>query len=169
MISRWFFGRSTRQAALVQEVFDEFGIPAAVESHAKLNRSPLLQALVGVVRLAAEDWPYRQLLAVLSNNYFQPSWPEWRQAGTAVATEWAVRQLQVPRGRGELLAALEWRTQSGRDRRRMAIRSMDDEMRHARESISSIIERPCPCCENWASALENSRKRTAAFEMDWGT
>lgn len=99
-------------AALVQEVFDEFGIPVAVESSAKLIRSPLLQALVGLLRLSADDWPFRQLLSVLSNNYFQPEWPEWRSGQSLAAAEWAVRQLQVPRGRTELRSALEWRSKA---------------------------------------------------------
>ncbi len=104
------FRNADAQAPLVQEVFDEFGIPAAVESRAKLTGSPLLHALAGVVRLGAEDWPFRQLLAVLSNNYFQPNWPQWQGGRALAAAEWAVRQLQVPLGRKELLSALEWRS-----------------------------------------------------------
>src|SRR5262249_28103454 len=57
-------------AALVAEVFSEYGIPTAAESAVPLGRSPVLQALVALVRLAAGDWQFRQLLAVLNNNYF---------------------------------------------------------------------------------------------------
>ncbi len=111
-------------APLVEEVFDEYGIPAAIDCAPTLNRSPVLRSLVGLLRLQAADWPYRQLLAVLSNNFFQPDWPEWRggddigtnarAASSAVAVEWAIRQLQIPAGREALLGAL------GRARNRLA-------------------------------------------------
>jgi ATP-dependent helicase/nuclease subunit B len=92
---------------LVQEVFDEYGIPIAIESGKKLQQSPALAALASVLRLQAEDWPFRPLLAVLSNNYFQPPWKEFRGGTAIAATQWAIRRLQIPRGRSELLKSLD--------------------------------------------------------------
>ncbi|MCC7086504.1 MAG: PD-(D/E)XK nuclease family protein [Pirellulales bacterium] len=97
---------------LVAEVFNEYGIPIAIESAAPLRYSPVLTALVNLLRLQAEDWPFRQLLTVIANNYFQPSWKEWQEGAAGVAAEWAIRRLQIPRGRGELLRSLERNLQS---------------------------------------------------------
>jgi len=94
-------------APLVEEVFTENGIPAVIDAPTRLNRSPLLQALVAILRLQAADWPFRQLLAVVLNNYFRPDWTEWQEGKTAAAVEWAVRQVQLPKGCKTLLSALE--------------------------------------------------------------
>jgi len=94
-------------AALVEEVFAEYGIPFAIDCRKRLFRAPVLKALVEVLKLQAADWPFRRLLAILANNFFRPNWPEWRSVRAAAATEWTLRQLQVPRGQRELLRQLQ--------------------------------------------------------------
>ena len=93
-------------AALVAEVFSEFGIPTAVESAVPLGRSPVLQALIGLVRLEAGDWQFRQLLAVLNNNYFQPNWPEWQDSQAARPSSGRFGNRRWPRDREKLFDAL---------------------------------------------------------------
>ena len=94
-------------ASLVAEVFGALGIPLASEVGNRLDRSPVLGALVSLLRLDLDDWPFGQLLHVLSSNYFQPAWPEWHEGKTAAAIERTVRRLQIPRGRDRLLAELD--------------------------------------------------------------
>ena len=122
-------------AALVAEVFSEYGIPTAVESAVPLGRSPVLQALAALVRLEAGDWQFRQLLAVLNNNYFQPTWPEWQDSQAAASADWAIRQVQVPRNREKLFAALSRAIKIDRTRRATADGDPDDEddLRRQRE------------------------------------
>jgi ATP-dependent helicase/DNAse subunit B len=99
--------RSTAEAApLVREVFAEFGIPFALDCRIGLDRVPALAALVSFLQLEFEDWPFRKLLDLLSNNYFQPAWPEWRNGRAAADAERMIRALQLPSGRRELLDAL---------------------------------------------------------------
>jgi ATP-dependent helicase/nuclease subunit B len=105
-------------AALVAEVFSEFGLPFAVESSLPLERSTVLQALIGLLRLQTGQWQFRQLLSVLSNNYFQPDWPEWHDGEAAAAVEWAVRQSQVASGRDRLFEELSRQANSDRPLRR---------------------------------------------------
>ena len=93
--------------ALVDEVFGRLGIPFAIESGLPLQRSPALAALVRLLQTDLEDWPYRQLLAVLRSNYFRPHWPEWREGRAAVDAERSIRHLQIPRGRARLLEQLQ--------------------------------------------------------------
>ena len=100
------FRRLGEVDGLVREVFGRLGIPVALESAQTLDRSMALAALAGLVQLDVEDWPFRGLLAVLSNNYFQPDWPEWQDGLAAAASERAIRDLQIPRGRTRLLEQL---------------------------------------------------------------
>ena len=57
---------------LVGEVFRDFGIPAAFEAGRPLGREPAAAALLALLRLDAEDWPLRALLAVLGQQLFLP-------------------------------------------------------------------------------------------------
>jgi ATP-dependent helicase/DNAse subunit B len=100
--------RSPADAAdLVREVFCRLGLPVVIESGQALDSSPALAALVSLVRLDVEDWPFRQLLSVLLGNYFRPDWPEWEEGRVRLAVERAVRGLQVPGGRDRLIQELE--------------------------------------------------------------
>lgn len=92
----------TDYAALVREVFARFGIPAAIETGRRLDEAPALAALVSLLRLDLEDWPFRRLLAVLGNNYLRPAWPEYSPRAVA-ACERAIRELKRPQGRDELV------------------------------------------------------------------
>ena len=92
--------------SLVCEVFGKLGIPFVIESGQSLERSPVLSALASLIRLDVEDWPFRDLLAVLSGSYFQPDWPEWHDGSAQAATERVVRRLQVPRGRDRLIGQI---------------------------------------------------------------
>ena len=99
--------RSVAEAEeLIREVFGKLGIPVVLESGCPLGRAAILAALVGLIRLDVEDWPFRHLLAVLSNNYFQPDWPERQDGRAAMAAERAIRSLQIPQGRTRLLERL---------------------------------------------------------------
>ncbi|NQT15357.1 MAG: PD-(D/E)XK nuclease family protein, partial [Planctomycetes bacterium] len=120
---------------LVREVFGRLGIPFVLESAQTLDRSTALAALVGLVRLDVEDWPFRGLLAVLSNNYFQPDWPEWQDGRAAAAAERAVRGLQIPRGRTRLLEQLAREADREADEDDVQHRSAEQRRRRARAAL----------------------------------
>lgn len=98
-------------APLVREVFDEFGLPVSIEAAEPLGQSRLLAALVNVLAMVQEDWPFRRLLALVTSAYFQPKWPAWRAGQAAVPTELAIRDLQLSSGRAALVAELQWESQ----------------------------------------------------------
>jgi ATP-dependent helicase/DNAse subunit B len=100
------FRSTTDVAALVTEVFCEFGIPTSVEASIPLGRAPIFAALRAVLQLRVGDWPFRGLLTVLGHNYLQPQWPQW-QRDNCVAAEQMIRSLQIPQGREALLRAIE--------------------------------------------------------------
>ncbi len=167
-------------AALVQEVFDEYGIPVAIEASAKLEQSPLLQAVVGLVRLAADDWPYRQFVAVLGNNYFQPKWQEYSEKAIS-ATQWAIRQVQVPRGRKLLMDALEWhsREQAAESETGEGQADQTEQWEHARRrqrfqeafklvnrlaKLLESIQRPRPL-RQWIAAIDDLAEKAGMVSI----
>lgn len=98
--------RSVDDAApLVREIFTRYGIPTAIETGRSLSRSPSLTALVALVALDAEDWPFQSLLGIVGSNYFAPDWASAHETGVEAATERTIRYLQIPHGRAELLEA----------------------------------------------------------------
>ena len=57
----------------LRQVFAEFGIPLVIGAERTLHQAPLMSALVAWLRLKLDNWPFRQLLAVLGHNYFRPT------------------------------------------------------------------------------------------------
>jgi ATP-dependent helicase/DNAse subunit B len=91
---------------LAAEVFDRLGIPATWEIGQTLDRAPIMRALKSLLQLDLDEWPFRRLPAVLCSNYFQPDWPEWKAGKSAAIVEKSLRNLQIPRGRKQLLEQL---------------------------------------------------------------
>ncbi|RIK81524.1 MAG: hypothetical protein DCC68_08325, partial [Planctomycetota bacterium] len=94
-------------APLVEEVFGEYGLPFAIDRRPPLAESPRIKALLALLKLDAEDWPFRAVLVVLGNNYVAP--PEFADRIDAVqaAAERVVRAMQISSGRAKLLE--RWR------------------------------------------------------------
>jgi ATP-dependent helicase/nuclease subunit B len=85
-------------AATLREVFDALGLPYAIESARPLGDARIGAALLTLLRLHAEDWPFATLLAVLGSSYFRPPWPCWAGDATWAAVHRVLLQLQVPQG-----------------------------------------------------------------------
>ncbi len=66
------FRNLTEVAPLVRETFGEFGLPFVIDAPRPLHETPCLLALVNVLHLVIEDWPYRRLLALIGSNFFAP-------------------------------------------------------------------------------------------------
>jgi ATP-dependent helicase/nuclease subunit B len=98
---------SAASATLVREAFDDLGLPYALDQGRPLAEAPIAAALVSMVRLHVEDWPFRRLLGLLASNYFSPDWPQWRAGGVAATADKTIRSLQIARGQSALIAALE--------------------------------------------------------------
>lgn len=89
-------------APRVREVFAQFGIPHFVETAVPLLASGAARTLLSLLRLEAEDWPFRRVVSVVTNNTLA------KLAGPSrAATDWLVRDLQVARGSRALLERVE--------------------------------------------------------------
>ncbi|MBN2477276.1 MAG: PD-(D/E)XK nuclease family protein [Pirellulales bacterium] len=139
---------------LIDEVFGALGIPVALEQSPSLDRSPVLKALVRLLRLDVEDWPFRDLLAVLASNYFRPDWQQWKDGATLIAAERTVRRLQVPRGRERLLHQL--RSTEGKQEADSAIVLAVFE--HLAAAMDELPRRATPT--DWAKAWQRLAERT---------
>ncbi|HEX6963402.1 MAG TPA: UvrD-helicase domain-containing protein, partial [Lacipirellula sp.] len=89
-------------------VLDDFGVPAHFDAPRRLAASPLVRSLLGVIRLHAEDWPYRRLLQVIGDQSLAAldiaGGPvQWSEDGSGhqptparAAAEFCVRHAQLP-------------------------------------------------------------------------
>jgi ATP-dependent helicase/DNAse subunit B len=95
--------RSLAEAApRVREAFDRFGIPYHLDSRPPLGTAPLVKTLVALLRLHDEDWPFRRLVSLVTNNTLTALEDSARQA-----TDWLVRDLQIAQGRAALLQRVD--------------------------------------------------------------
>ena len=88
-------------APRIEEVFPRFGIPFTIEARPRLASDPVFRTICAVLQLDADDWPFRQLVGVITNNLLS-SLPE----STRRSADWLVRDLQHANGRESLLEAI---------------------------------------------------------------
>jgi superfamily I DNA/RNA helicase/RecB family exonuclease len=97
-------------ADVIDEIFTAAGIPFACDSGVPWSRLPEARAVVSLLQLEAEDWPFRRLLDWLDSPCFVPGadWPlppGGLAAGRrAVASE--LRRMKLPSGRQSILDGL---------------------------------------------------------------
>ena len=92
---------------LVREVFDEYAVPHEAEGADPLARVPAVAFLLKAWRLAADDWPFPRVAAVLRSGYFRPDWPEVRaDAEVAAKAEALLRLVGETRGKDAFLSAV---------------------------------------------------------------
>jgi ATP-dependent helicase/nuclease subunit B len=145
--------RSTAEVGpLVRDVFESFGIPTAVEYYSPLGNAACTSALLGWLRLAIEEWPFRQTLAMLAHNSLRPDWPEWQNGQAAIAAEHLVRTLQIPVGQSTLLRRVaHWAEQQPATSSKLQIRTQRAQLafpllRRLDKTLSALPE--------WATATE---------------
>ncbi|MBX9628766.1 MAG: exodeoxyribonuclease V subunit gamma [Gemmataceae bacterium] len=92
---------------LVREVFDEYAVPHEAEGADPLARVPAVAFLLKAWRLAADDWPFPRVAAVLRSGYFRPDWPEVKaDPEIAAKAEALLRLVGETRGKDAYLAAV---------------------------------------------------------------
>lgn len=96
---------------LIVDTFESAGIPASCASGIPLDRVPVCRALIQVLQLEAEDWPFRRLLGVLDSSFFQPDWNELGGAAIRSVAE-VLRRFKLGEGRERIL---EWLREACRE------------------------------------------------------
>ena len=93
------FRTLTNVAARIREVFTQFGIPFYLDASPNIASAPAIKTLLDVLQLDQDDWPFRRVIAVVTNNSIGAF-----SAGARRAAEWLARDLQIASGRATLLA-----------------------------------------------------------------
>lgn len=92
---------------LLEEVFQEYGIPLDVEGILPLSHHPLITILLKALRLPDEDWPFAGVTALLRSSFFRPAWPEVEADQDLLQkAEALLRLLGEPRHRESYLRAI---------------------------------------------------------------
>ena len=95
--------RSLADAApRVREVFDRFGIPYYLDATTPIISAPFIKTLLDLLQLDLDDWPFRRVIAVLTNNTIGAF-----DDGSRRAADWLVRDLQIASGRASLVERTE--------------------------------------------------------------
>ncbi|MGF1582979.1 MAG: PD-(D/E)XK nuclease family protein [Gemmataceae bacterium] len=94
-------------ASLIDEVFEEYGIPIDLEGAEPLIQNPTIATLLRILRVPDEGYVFGQVTSLLRSNYFRPDWPEVDSNPEVVhQSEALLRLLDEPRGRDAYLAAV---------------------------------------------------------------
>jgi ATP-dependent helicase/nuclease subunit B len=162
------FRSLTAAAPLVREVFDELGLPFALDASRPLSESPALRALVALVQLDEDDWPFRDLLALLTSNFFRPDWPQYQGGRAARSAQFVIRRLQVPAGRVDLIdQTRRWAAHDvGADLSTDGDENANDEGQMRRAHGIEHARRALPLFERLAGALAKLPKQATPGE--WG-
>lgn len=91
------------------------GIPVWCEAGIALANAPAVRALLEVVRLQLEDWPFERLKAVLHSNYFRPDWfpDDLRERSRALLR--SLRQFKLQAQQNVIRRVLKKRAESAND------------------------------------------------------
>ncbi len=157
---------------LVEEVFGELGIPYTLEVGPPLARAAGLSRLVSLLELKAEDWPFRRLLSLLGNNYFQPDWPQWQDGAAVVAAQRMIHCFRVPRGSRRLLKLVEQVTDPANSRLRSSTERKAEA--HAAQLALPLLSRlhqtldqvpKSATCLEWVDVLTELAQQTGWFSV----
>jgi ATP-dependent helicase/DNAse subunit B len=165
------FRSLSEAAAVVREIFGQFGIPCVIGASPALQTAGIASGLVSWLRLDADDWPFRRVLAVLGHNYFRPSGPEWHDGRAAVALARLVRELGIPSGRSELVRSVDrWAARAAADasaKRRLSRRLLDAQLAapllHKMCGVlDALPKRATP--QDWAEAIGQLAAAAGLFD-----
>jgi ATP-dependent helicase/nuclease subunit B len=85
-------------APRIREAFERFGIPHYIDAAPQVAAAPAIKTLGNLLQLDQEGWPFRRVVAVLTDNTIGAFTAESRRAA-----DWLVRDLQIASGRTSLL------------------------------------------------------------------
>ncbi len=144
------------RSAMVREVFDELGLPVAYEGARSLSEAKIITAAAAMLRLDVEDWPFHQLLAVLSNTYLQP--PQASLRRRALAAERVIRHGQIPKGHAALMGWLQRMVEREEDREpgthnAIPYRDAQPWFQWLRATLDALPDRATP--SQWSQALSD--------------
>jgi ATP-dependent helicase/DNAse subunit B len=144
--------RSLADAApRIREVFKRFGIPFVLDAGRPIISAPLVRTLIALLRLDREDWPFRRLVSVVTNNTLSALDANGRRAA-----DWLIRDLQFASGRSALLNRVESLAADA-----ISPRDRSEHLARRVEATTAAL----PCLMQFAGALDKLPE--TATPMEW--
>ncbi|MGE3313644.1 MAG: PD-(D/E)XK nuclease family protein [Planctomycetaceae bacterium] len=100
-------------ADLIVEAFADGGIPFHCPPPGTLAQAPVVRALLGVLEMEIENWPFDRVKAVILSNYFRPEWKPDEDAPELVRVVAALRKTRISGEREAFLDALQRTVERG--------------------------------------------------------
>ena len=139
-------------ATRVSEVFDDFGLPVALDCQQPLSTMPLARTASKLLQLHVEDWPFGLLLDLIGNRQINLA----ADSDCRAALEHCVRRVQLPAGRTLLVEQLRlWATWE----------TVEGELSAERARLVHEAAVALPVLESWAQILQ--ALPTRAPLSDW--
>jgi ATP-dependent helicase/nuclease subunit B len=88
-------------APRIEETFAHHGIPFSLDSSPRIAGSPFFRTLISLLQLDSENWPFRAVISVITNNLLSAIAEPARRSA-----DWLIRDLQLASGHDALLEAL---------------------------------------------------------------
>ncbi len=82
------------------------GLPVWCEAESPFTSSSVVRAVLSLLQLELEDWPFQRLHAFLDSYLFHPGWPELESGRAIRAVAASLRYLRIDAGRDVMLRAL---------------------------------------------------------------
>ena len=82
------------------------GLPVWCEAELPLTSSSIVRAVLSLLQLELEDWPFERLLTLMDSYFFHPNWPELESGRAIRAVAKSLRYLRIGSGRDVMLRAL---------------------------------------------------------------
>lgn len=82
------------------------GLPVWCEAELPFTSSSIVKAVLSLLQLELDNWPFDRLIGVLDSTFFQPNWAEWQGGKATRAVAASLRQLRVNSGQDLILKAL---------------------------------------------------------------
>lgn len=149
----------TDYAPLVREIFAAAGIPFHCDAPEPLNQQPVIKALLAVLQLELEDWPFERLYALLNTGWFRPHWPGWSAERTPRQIARILRQAKVPHGRSAILAAVE---RAATVSTISATEDADSDTTAQGTPVYTVAARAAECLQRLSDALQPLRQKRDA-------
>lgn len=82
------------------------GLPVWCEAESLFTSSPIVKAVLSVLKLELEDWSFADVLTVLDSTFFRPAWREYKSGQATRAAARLLRQLQLNSSRETILRVI---------------------------------------------------------------
>ncbi|TWT96006.1 ATP-dependent helicase/deoxyribonuclease subunit B [Botrimarina colliarenosi] len=136
------------------EALREYGVPVSVDAADRLSVAPCVAAATALLEVVTSDWAFGPLVDFVSRSDLT-AWsapgPGEGFASVRAATEWLIRELQIPQRRGYVLHQIE--QLAAREATTSTVRRLAEAARSASQALQTLAD-ACDTLPDEATPLE---------------